>query len=71
MKPDFSTRGVHPHMLCGWHTHSEIPLTGVPTYMKDGGNPDVIIEVATGHSPIAKSARRISALGRMFPYQDK
>ena len=57
-KPDFSTRATHPYMLCGWRTHSEIPLTGVPTSVNDAGNLDVMIEVATGHSPMAKSTGR-------------
>ncbi len=55
-KPDFSKRVTHPYVLCGWNTHSEIPLTGVPTSVNDGGNLDVIIEIATDHSPIAKCA---------------
>jgi len=45
-------------MLCGWRTHSEIPLTGVPTSVNDSGDLDVIIQVATGHSPLAKSTDR-------------
>jgi hypothetical protein len=45
-------------MLCGWRTHSKILLTGVPTSVNDGENPDVTIEVATGHSPITKSTGR-------------
>jgi hypothetical protein len=45
-------------MLCGWHTYSEIPLTSVPTSVNEGRNLDIIIEVATGHPPMAKSGCR-------------
>jgi hypothetical protein len=57
--PGFNTRGSYPYMLCGWRTHSEIPLSCVPTSANDGGTVDVTIEIATGHSPIAKRADRI------------
>src|SRR5215469_3694386 len=56
-KLDFSTR-THSYVLCGWHTHSEILLTGVPTSVSDGRNPDVTIKIATGHFPMAKSTGR-------------
>jgi hypothetical protein len=42
-------------MLSGWRTHSEISLTGVPPLVNDIGNHDVVIQVATGCSPIAKT----------------
>jgi hypothetical protein len=45
-------------MLCGWHTHSDILLTGVPTSVSDGANPDVTIEIASGQSPTTKSTGR-------------
>jgi hypothetical protein len=45
-------------MLSGWRTHSEIPLTDVPTSVGEAGPPDVMIEIGPGHSPIPKSARR-------------
>jgi hypothetical protein len=45
-------------MLCGWRTHSEIPLTGVPTSMKEAEHCDVKIQIAIGHSPVAKSGGR-------------
>jgi hypothetical protein len=54
-KPNLSTRAPHRYLLCGWHTHSEIPLTGVPTSKNDRGNLDVKIELATGDSPMTKS----------------
>jgi hypothetical protein len=57
-KPNFSTRATHAYVLCGWRTHSEIPLTGVPIVVNDAGNLDVMIQVATGDSPIAKSTGR-------------
>jgi hypothetical protein len=44
-------------MLCGWCTHSEIPLSGVPTLTNDAEKFDISIQVATGHSPIAQSTR--------------
>jgi hypothetical protein len=49
---------MHAYELCGWRTRSQIPLTGVPTSPNDGGKPDVIIEVATGRSPLGKRADR-------------
>jgi hypothetical protein len=58
LKADFATRATHTYVLCGWRTHSELTLTSVPTSVNDGGNPDVIIEVATGHSPMPKRACR-------------
>jgi hypothetical protein len=45
-------------MLCGWRTLSEIPLTGVPTLATDGGKPDVVIRVASGHSSVSKRSSR-------------
>jgi len=45
-------------MLCGWHTHSDILLTGVPTLVSDGANPDVTIEIASGRPPTTKSTSR-------------
>jgi hypothetical protein len=57
-KPTFSSRATHTYMLCGWRTLSEIPLTGLPTSVNDAGNVDITIQVATGQSPIAKSAGR-------------
>jgi len=53
-KPEFSPRGSYPYILCGWHTHSEIPLSWVPTSANDLGSLDVTIEIATGHSPLSK-----------------
>jgi hypothetical protein len=45
-------------MLCGWRTHSEIPLTSVPTAMKEADDCDVTIQIATGHSPVSKTTGR-------------
>jgi hypothetical protein len=42
-------------MLCGWHTRSEIPLTSVPTLVHAGESVDVVIQIASGQSPIAKN----------------
>ena len=55
-KSDFSARAMHSYMLCGWRTHSEIPLTSVPTLVSGVGGLDVMIRTATDHSPIAKSS---------------
>jgi hypothetical protein len=41
-------------MLCGWHTRSDIPLSNVPT-SPCAGSIDIVIQIAPGHSPIAKS----------------
>jgi hypothetical protein len=45
-------------MLCGWHTRSEIPLSGVPILTSNGQSIDVLIQVAPGPSPIGKSPGR-------------
>jgi hypothetical protein len=45
-------------VLCGWRTHSEIPLTGVSTLVDGAGTLDVVIQIATGDSPITKSTNR-------------
>jgi hypothetical protein len=45
-------------MLCGWRTLSEIPLTGVPTLATDEGKPDVVIQVASGHSSVSNPSNR-------------
>src|SRR5262245_452765 len=57
-KPAFSTRAAHSYLICGWRTHSEIPLSGVPPLVNEAGNLDVAIQVATGHSPISKDRGR-------------
>jgi hypothetical protein len=57
-KPISRIESIHAYKLCGWRTRSEIPLTGVPTSANDRGTPDVIIEVATGRSPLGKSRDR-------------
>src|SRR5262249_17743842 len=48
-------------MLCGWHTRSEIPLTAVPISENNEEIPDVTIEVAAGHSPMAKRTGRFES----------
>jgi hypothetical protein len=45
-------------MLCGWHTHSDIVLTGVPPSVNDGRTPDVTIEIASDPPPTTKSTGR-------------
>jgi hypothetical protein len=51
-------KAAHSYLLCGWRTHSEIALTGVPPLVNDAGNIDVVIRIATGHSPISKGKGR-------------
>ncbi len=55
---DISTRAAYAYLLCGWHTRSDIPLTCMPTVVGDGERADVIIQIAPGESPIAKSPDR-------------
>lgn len=57
-KSDISAKATHAYMLCGWCTHSEILLTGVPTLVNHAGNVDVTIEVATGQSPLSTTSGR-------------
>jgi hypothetical protein len=52
------TRAPHAYMLCGWRTLSDIPFTCVPTSPRAGEHGDVLIQIAPGCSPIAKSAGR-------------
>jgi hypothetical protein len=49
---------MHRYLLCGWQTHSDIPLTGVPTSLLDHATPDVVIELATGDPPVLESTGR-------------
>ena len=52
------TKTTHSYVLCGWHTGSDIPFTGVPTSMRGGENIDILIQLAPGDSPIPKNAGR-------------
>jgi hypothetical protein len=45
-------------MLCGWHTRSDIPLTGVPKSARGRESVDIVIQIAPGDSPIAKNEGR-------------
>jgi hypothetical protein len=56
---DFRTRASNPYMLCGWHTRSEMPFTGVPTSGSDAERIDILIQMAHGHSPIGNSSGRL------------
>jgi len=42
-------------MLCGWHTRSDIPLTSVPASVHGNESIDVVIQIASGYSPISKN----------------
>jgi hypothetical protein len=52
------TNVMHRYLLCGWETHSDIPLTGVPTSVCDCANPDVVISLSTGEPPVMKKTGR-------------
>jgi hypothetical protein len=52
------TRATHFYTLCGWHTRSDIPLTGVPKSARGGESVDIVIQIAPGDSPVAKNERR-------------
>jgi hypothetical protein len=57
---DFKTLSLgYAYTLCGWHTISDILLTGLPTSVRDSETVDVHIQVGSGHSPIAKYADRV------------
>jgi hypothetical protein len=45
-------RPTYAYNLCGWHTHSDIPLTNVPTSRNLQGV-DVLIQIGRRKSPIA------------------
>lgn len=55
---DSSSNAGRTYILCGWRTHSEIQLTGIPTSVDHQGDLDVAIRVATGHSPLAEGPER-------------
>ncbi len=55
---DFGTRTTHSYMLCGWHTRSDIPLISGNPSGDAGENIDVLIQIARGHSPVAKILTR-------------
>ena len=54
---EMSTRDTHTYILCGWRTHSDIPLTLVPASVHADESVDVLIQLAPGRSPIAENAR--------------
>jgi hypothetical protein len=47
------------YLLCGWHTLSDVPLTGVPTSEHLGERIDIHIQLASGGCPIAKNAGQV------------
>jgi hypothetical protein len=55
------TSATHSYLLCGWHTRSDILLTGVPKSARIGESVDVVIRIASGDSPVAKSEGRFIA----------
>jgi hypothetical protein len=50
-------RATYPYILCGWHIHSEIPLTCVPRAVFDADHIDVVIQIAHEPSPIKESSK--------------
>jgi hypothetical protein len=54
-KPISGTITGHSYLLCGWHTRSDIPLTGVPKSTRAGEEVDIVIQIAPGDPPIAKN----------------
>jgi hypothetical protein len=56
---DIGSAASYPYMLCGWHTRSEIPLTGVPSSTSNKQNTDVLIQIAPGPSAVGKSMEPI------------
>jgi hypothetical protein len=48
---DFDRRAAYSYTLCGWHTLSDIPLTGLPTSVCGDKNVDILIQVTPGHAP--------------------
>jgi hypothetical protein len=52
-------RMSHVYMLCGWHTRSDVPLTGVPTSEHAGQRIDIHIQFASGVSPVANNAGKV------------
>jgi hypothetical protein len=53
-----STRVPYAYILCGWHTHSDVPLSNVPTSVRGGESVNILIRIAPGNSPMAKSLDR-------------
>lgn len=50
----------HCYMLCGWHTLSDISLTGVlPSERRDCESADVVIQIRPGDCPFVNAARPI------------
>jgi hypothetical protein len=55
------TSATHSYLLCGWHTRSDILLTGVPKSARNDESVDIAIRIASGNSPVAKSEGRFIA----------
>src|SRR5436190_1616842 len=49
---------THSYVICGWLTLSEIPLTDMPSAPSGNERADVVIQIASGHSPISRSTDR-------------
>jgi hypothetical protein len=54
-RKDVSSRVTYSYVLCGWHTDSDVPLSGLPTSVWGCKHANVLIRIATGDSPISKS----------------
>jgi hypothetical protein len=46
-------------MLCGWHTLSDIPLTGVSKSLHGSERIDIHIQLGIGDSPVAKNGEKV------------
>jgi hypothetical protein len=58
VQADFRTSATHRYMLCGLRTRSDIPLTSVPPSDYPGESADILVQIARGKAPLAKSAGR-------------
>jgi hypothetical protein len=56
VEADLSKKVTYTYVLCGWLTHSDIPLTSVAESGCDAEYVDVLIKTARGRSPIVKNA---------------
>jgi len=52
---NINTRPTYAYRLCGWHTHSDIPLTNVPTSGRGAERTNILIKTASGNFPMGKT----------------
>ena len=51
-----STKAPHVYVLCGWLTHSDVPLTSIAESRDNKTSADISIRLSGGRSPIPKEA---------------